>query len=105
MSTTTTTVQRDDIKILDLLEPGTNVQHLETIPARSPVPTPMLEAEAKVPPVASPVEEKPPAEDEPWYIGSIDQGTTSSRFLIFDAQGNPVASHQIEFENLYPHSG
>lgn len=40
-----------------------------------------------------------------WYIGSIDQGTTSSRFLIFDAEGTPIASHQIEFENLYPHSG
>jgi len=40
-----------------------------------------------------------------WYIGSIDQGTTSSRFLIFDAEGTPIASHQIEFENLYPQSG
>lgn len=40
-----------------------------------------------------------------WFIGSIDQGTTSSRFLIFDAEGTPVASHQIEFENLYPESG
>ncbi len=40
-----------------------------------------------------------------WFIGSIDQGTTSSRFLIFDGEGNPVASHQIEFENMYPESG
>jgi glycerol kinase len=40
-----------------------------------------------------------------WFIGSIDQGTTSSRFLIFDGNGNPVASHQIEFENMYPKSG
>jgi glycerol kinase len=40
-----------------------------------------------------------------WFIGSIDQGTTSSRFLIFNGDGNPVASHQIEFENLYPKSG
>lgn len=44
-------------------------------------------------------------QEKKWYIGSIDQGTTSSRFLIFDAEGTPVASHQIEFENLYPHSG
>jgi glycerol kinase len=40
-----------------------------------------------------------------WFIGSIDCGTTSSRFLIFDGEGNPVASHQIEFENIYPESG
>lgn len=40
-----------------------------------------------------------------WHVGSIDQGTTSSRFLIFNGEGDPVASHQIEFENLYPKSG
>jgi hypothetical protein len=42
---------------------------------------------------------------ERWFIGSIDCGTTSSRFLIFNGQGVPVASHQIEFENIYPQSG
>lgn len=40
-----------------------------------------------------------------WFVGSIDQGTTSSRFIIFDGNGVPVASHQLEFENLYPQSG
>ncbi|KZF24834.1 glycerol kinase [Xylona heveae TC161] len=40
-----------------------------------------------------------------YYIGSIDQGTTSSRFIIFDATGTPVAMHQLEFEQIYPHSG
>lgn len=40
-----------------------------------------------------------------WFVGSIDQGTTSSRFLIFNGEGDPVAMHQIEFENLYPKSG
>jgi len=40
-----------------------------------------------------------------WYIGSIDQGTTSSRFLIFDGTGTPVASHQVEFKQMYPQSG
>ena len=50
--------------------------------------------------------DNPPMEvDEKCFIGSIDQGTTSSRFLIFDKAGNPVASHQIEFQQLYPHSG
>ncbi|KAI0022895.1 glycerol kinase [Xylariomycetidae sp. FL0641] len=40
-----------------------------------------------------------------WFIGSIDQGTTSSRFIIFNKHADPVASHQIEFENHYPYSG
>lgn len=40
-----------------------------------------------------------------WFVGSIDQGTTSSRFIIFNGQGEPVAGHQIEFENLYPEPG
>ncbi|MCJ1401251.1 Glycerol kinase [Xylographa trunciseda] len=39
------------------------------------------------------------------FVGSIDQGTTSSRFLIFDTSGAPVASHQLEFTQFYPHSG
>ncbi|KAI1827271.1 glycerol kinase [Xylaria intraflava] len=42
---------------------------------------------------------------EEWFIGSIDQGTTSSRFIIFNRFADPVASHQIEFQNLYPQSG
>ena len=40
-----------------------------------------------------------------WFIGSIDQGTTSTRFLIFDGTGSPIASHQTEFKQMYPHSG
>jgi glycerol kinase len=40
-----------------------------------------------------------------WFIGSIDQGTTSSRFIIFNGEGQPVAMHQHEFENMYPESG
>ncbi|KAI0152650.1 glycerol kinase [Xylariaceae sp. FL1272] len=44
------------------------------------------------------------AEDE-WFVGAIDQGTTSSRFIIFNRHADPVASHQIEFENHYPFSG
>ncbi|KIW25924.1 glycerol kinase [Cladophialophora immunda] len=39
------------------------------------------------------------------FVGAIDNGTTSTRFLIFDPAGNPVADHQIEFEQHYPHSG
>ena len=44
-------------------------------------------------------------EKEEEFIGSVDQGTTSSRFIIFNAQGEPVASHQLEFNNIYPQSG
>ena len=40
-----------------------------------------------------------------WYIGSVDQGTTSTRFLIFNGLGTPVTSHQIEFKQMYPHPG
>ena len=40
-----------------------------------------------------------------FYIGSIDQGTTSTRFIIFDGVGQPVAQHQIEFTQMYPQSG
>ncbi|KAK3995886.1 FGGY family of carbohydrate kinase [Cladorrhinum sp. PSN332] len=51
------------------------------------------------------IEETEEEQQRHWFVGSIDQGTTSSRFLIFNGEGNPVASHQIEFENLYPKSG
>jgi len=39
------------------------------------------------------------------FVGSIDQGTTSSRFLIFDKAGEPVAIHQEEFSQIYPNPG
>lgn len=39
------------------------------------------------------------------FVGAIDQGTTSSRFLIFNTQGEVLASHQIEFTQHYPKSG
>lgn len=42
---------------------------------------------------------------EDTFVGSIDQGTTSTRFLIFNTLGEPVASHQIEFKQIYPHPG
>lgn len=40
-----------------------------------------------------------------FFIGALDQGTTSTRFIIFDGTGHPVASHQHEFEQHYPESG
>ncbi|EMR08184.1 glycerol kinase [Pneumocystis murina B123] len=39
------------------------------------------------------------------YIGAIDQGTTSTRFLIFDRTGSIVSLHQHEFKQIYPHPG
>jgi hypothetical protein len=45
------------------------------------------------------------ASSEKVFVGSIDQGTTSSRFLIFDKAGEPVALHQEEFSQIYPHPG
>lgn len=39
------------------------------------------------------------------YIAAIDQGTTSTRFIIFDHRGNIIASDQKEHEQIYPRPG
>lgn len=39
------------------------------------------------------------------YILALDQGTTSSRAVLFDENGVPVASHGVEFPQLYPKPG
>ena len=39
------------------------------------------------------------------YILTIDQGTTSSRAILFDAEYNIVAIGQKEFSQFFPHSG
>ncbi len=39
------------------------------------------------------------------YLLALDQGTTSSRALIFDLDGRPVASAQREFPQHYPQPG
>lgn len=39
------------------------------------------------------------------YIGAIDQGTTSTRFIVFGRAGQIVASAQEEHEQIYPHPG
>ena len=38
-------------------------------------------------------------------IGAIDQGTTSTRFMIFDREGNVLASAQREFSQILPRPG
>jgi glycerol kinase len=39
------------------------------------------------------------------YLGSIDQGTTSTRFMVFDRQGKVVAQAQKEHQQIYPQPG
>ena len=39
------------------------------------------------------------------YVGALDQGTTSTRFMIFDHGGQVVGLDQKEHEQIYPKPG
>ena len=39
------------------------------------------------------------------YILALDQGTTSSRAIVFDQEGAPVSVSQTEFRQVYPQAG
>ncbi|TMR28114.1 glycerol kinase GlpK [Actinomadura geliboluensis] len=39
------------------------------------------------------------------FVGALDQGTTSTRFMIFDHGGNEIARHQLEHEQILPRAG
>ncbi|WP_308389760.1 glycerol kinase GlpK [Acidithiobacillus sp. AMEEHan] len=39
------------------------------------------------------------------YVGAIDQGTTSTRFIIFDHAGKIISQSQKEHRQIYPHPG
>ncbi len=39
------------------------------------------------------------------YVGAIDQGTTSSRFIVFDKSGRLVSMAQKEHRQIYPRPG
>lgn len=39
------------------------------------------------------------------YIGSLDQGTSSTRFMIFDHSGKVVGQHQLEHRQIMPQAG
>jgi len=39
------------------------------------------------------------------YLLAIDQGTTSSRAILFDSSGRPVGSAQQEFRQIFPRQG
>lgn len=41
----------------------------------------------------------------PKYVAAIDQGTTSTRFMIFSRDGTIVGSHQLEHDQIYPSPG
>ena len=41
----------------------------------------------------------------PKYIGAIDQGTSSTRFIVFDRAGKVVACAQKEHRQIYPQPG
>ncbi|HEV2562349.1 MAG TPA: glycerol kinase GlpK [Rhizomicrobium sp.] len=42
---------------------------------------------------------------EPPFILAIDQGTTSTRAILFDSAAKPVASHSIELKQFFPANG
>ena len=39
------------------------------------------------------------------FVGAVDQGTTSTRFMVFDHGGNEVARHQLEHQQILPRPG
>lgn len=39
------------------------------------------------------------------YVLALDQGTTSSRAIVFDKKGNIIAKGQNEFDQIYPKAG
>ncbi len=39
------------------------------------------------------------------FVGAVDQGTTSTRFMIFDHSGAEVARHQLEHTQVLPRAG
>ncbi len=39
------------------------------------------------------------------FVGAVDQGTTSTRFMIFDHAGNEVGRHQLEHDQILPRPG
>ncbi len=39
------------------------------------------------------------------FVAAIDQGTTSTRFMVFDHGGNEIAKHQLEHQQILPRPG
>jgi glycerol kinase len=39
------------------------------------------------------------------YVGALDQGTTSTRFILFNKGGQIAAVHQLEHQQIFPQAG
>ena len=39
------------------------------------------------------------------FVGAVDQGTTSTRFMLFDHSGAEIARHQLEHTQVLPRAG
>jgi glycerol kinase len=39
------------------------------------------------------------------FVGAVDQGTTSTRFMVFDHSGAEIARHQLEHTQVLPRAG
>src|SRR5574342_752565 len=39
------------------------------------------------------------------YVAALDQGTTSTRFIIFDQEGEIVSASQKEHRQIFPQAG
>src|ERR1700679_3766032 len=39
------------------------------------------------------------------FVGAVDQGTTSTRFMIFDHAGREQGRYQLEHEQIFPQAG
>lgn len=39
------------------------------------------------------------------YVGALDQGTTSTRFILFNKAGQIAAVHQLEHQQIFPQAG
>ena len=74
---------------------------------RRPSPFRALLAEAGVQLRAWPSRRRRPSsrDDAMTYLLALDQGTSSSRSIVFDAQGRIVAMAQREFRQIYPQPG
>ncbi|KAI3614227.1 glycerol kinase [Moniliophthora roreri] len=54
---------------------------------------------------AKPAPQAPKELKQGEFVGSLDCGTTSVRFIIFDKYANIAAQHQLEFPQYYPQPG
>ncbi|HEY6628322.1 MAG TPA: FGGY family carbohydrate kinase, partial [Acidimicrobiia bacterium] len=41
----------------------------------------------------------------PEFVGALDQGTTSTRFMVFDGSGAVIAVDQLEHAQIFPRPG